>query len=92
MKENTIEKLMKLCDYEKLDKHNVLLSYQNEGICFINKNGQDVECPVLGVAIDEGVWYVKITNNPDQWVSVKDIYIVEEGLLCHKNFIRYKEF
>lgn len=78
MEENTIEKLMKLCDYEKLDKHNVLLTYQNEGICFINKNGKDVECQVLGVAIDEGVWYVKITSNPDQWVNVKDIYIAEE--------------
>lgn len=78
MKENIVEKLMKLRDYEKLDQHDILLDYQNEGICFIKENGQDVSYPILGVAINEGDWYVKISNNPDRWVSVKDVYIVKE--------------
>ena len=78
MKENIVEKLMKLYDYEKLDKHNVLLDYQNEGICFIKENGKDIIYQILGVAVNEGDWYVKISNSPDKWVSVNEIYVVKE--------------
>ena len=78
MNDNATERFIKLHEYESLDKKDILLNYHNDGVCFIKENGESIMCNILGVAVDEGNWYVKVSNNPDKWVSLDDVYIVEE--------------